>query len=190
MDKGTLLQSEGIKLYSRVEGEIYIENEEQLENEWFTGKPDMFLGESIHNAKKVDDLKNSYELDTFTPKLIESTDKGYEAQLNVYYDLTNALEGGLVYTLLSAPESVLFQEHEWLLRSGNYLSAESPDFLKAWAEKEKLLCFEDIDYRERVIKIPVPKNDELIEKMKSKVPIFREWLNEFHKRHMNLYPKN
>ena len=189
MDKGILLQSEGIQLYSMLEGELYEENDLQLENEWFTGKPDMFLGESNYKAKKVDDLKNSYELETFTPKMIETTDKGYEYQLNVYYDLTGALEGGLVHTLLSAPQSVLFDEHQYLLRSGKYISEESPDFLLAWAEREKELVYEDIDPRERCIKIPVPRNDELIEKMKAKVPIFRQWLEDFEKKHMNQYPK-
>ncbi len=190
MDKGILLQTEGIQLYSIVEGELYQENSEPLENEWFKGTPDMFTGESIRKAKKVSDLKNSYELDTFMPKLIEGTDKAYEAQLNVYYDLCGCDGGDLVYTLLDAPAGVLMQEYQWLLKNGNYISEESPDFLIAWAEKERLLTFQDIDYRERVIKIPVPKNEELIQKMKQKVPFLRQWLAEFHKKHLSMYPKN
>lgn len=189
MDKGTLLQEDGIVLYSALEGEDYQENNIQLENDFFTGKPDMFLGEDIYHARKVDDLKNSYELETFMPKMIESIDKGYECQLNVYYDLTGATEGGLVYTLLSAPESVLYKENRFLFNNGEYISEESPDFLKDWAEREKELTFEDIDPRERCIKIPVPRNDELIAKMKAKVPILRQWLEDFHKKHMNQYPK-
>lgn len=189
MDKGTLLQTEGITLYSALEGQHYKENDVQLENDWFTGKPDMYLGESIHNASKVDDLKNSYELETFTAKMVEKTDVGYQYQLNVYYSLTNAQEGGLVYTLLSAPESVLFNESQYLLRNGIYISEESEDFLRDWAEREKELTFEDIDPRERCIKIDVPRNDELIEKMKAKVPIFRQWLEDFEKNHMNRYKK-
>jgi hypothetical protein len=189
MDKGILLQSKGIELYSILEGEIYQENDINLENECFTGKPDMFLGETIQTAEKVDDLKNSYELETFIPKMIESVDKGYEYQLNVYYDLTGAQQGGLVYTLLSAPDTVLYDEHQYLLRNGKYISEESPDFRLAWAEREKELVFEDIDARERCIKVCVPRNDELIEKMKAKVPIFRQWLEDFHKKHINIYPK-
>jgi hypothetical protein len=71
----------------------------------------------------------------------------------------------------------------------NVISEFSPEYLVAAAELERLMIFEDIDYRERVIKQPVPRNDELIEKMKAKVPIFRQWLSDFHSKHMNLYPK-
>ena len=189
MTKGIDCEDESIKLYSLVEGKIFFKNEEALENEWFTGHPDIYTGESIHFAEEVDDIKSSYELDTFTPRLIETSDKGYEAQLNVYYDLAKAEGGNIVYTLVDAPESVLYDEYTWLFKKGAYISEESPDFLRAWDEKKRLLTFEDIDYRERVIKIPVAKNDELIEKMKGKVPIFRQWLSDFEKRHMSLYPK-
>jgi hypothetical protein len=72
----------------------------------------------------------------------------------------------------------------------NVATELNPDYIKASQELEKLMIFEDIDYRERVIKQPVPRNDELIEKMKSRVPVFRQWLSDFHEKHMNLYPKN
>ena len=52
------------------------------------------------------------------------------------------------------------------------------------------MVFEDIDYRERIIKQPIERDDELIEKMKAKVPIMRQWLQDFHTKHMNLYPKD
>jgi hypothetical protein len=72
----------------------------------------------------------------------------------------------------------------------NVATELNPEYIQASAEMEKLMIFDDIDYRERVIKQPVPRNDELIEKMKSKVPVFRQWLQDFHTKHMNLYPKN
>ena len=189
MDKGKLLQSEGIKLFSFVEDEMYEENHEQLENQWFTGTIDMYTGEAITSAKKVWDLKCSYELDTFTPKLIESPDKGYEAQLNVYYDLTNSEGGGLAYVLMDAPPSVLADEKRRLLYNMDVVSEESPAYVEAAKELEKLLTFQDIHYTERVIKQPVERNDDLIEKMKAKVPIFRQWLEDFEKKHMSQYPK-
>lgn len=190
MEKGTMVQTESIKLYSRVEGKIFTENNDQLENDFFTGKPDVFFGKTILKAEEVDDMKNSWELDTFMPNLIEKVDKGYEAQLNVYYDLTGAKGGNIVYTLVSAPINIVEGEKRKLLYSMNVISEESPEYLRAAAELEKLMIFDDIDYRERVIKVPVPRNDELITKMKSKVPIFRQWLSDFDKKHMALYPKS
>ena len=189
MDKGKQVEEESIKLYSMVEGRIFYKNEDGLENDFFTGHPDIFTGDNIQNADEVDDIKSSWELDSFTPKLIETIDKGYEAQLNVYYDLTGAKTGNLVYCLVSAPIGIVENEKKKLLWSMDVISEFSPEYLRASEELEKLMTFEDIDYRERVIKIPVPKNEELIQKMKDKVPILRNWLQEFHEKHMGLYPK-
>lgn len=189
MEKGILCEPDSIMLYSKLEGVIYTKNEELLENEWFIGHPDIYLGDDIRNAEEVDDIKSSWELDTFTPKLIETADKSYEAQLNVYFDLCNCNKGHIVYTLVDAPPSVLNAELRKLLYAMDVISEESPEYVKAAKELTKNLTFQDIDYRERVIKIPIQRNDELIEKMKAKVPILRQWLSDFHKKHMNLYPK-
>ncbi len=189
MTKGVLCEGDSIQLYSLLEGKLYFKNDQQLENSFFTGHPDVYTGESILNAEEVDDIKSSYELDTFTPKLIETLDKGYEAQLNVYFDLCNCSSGNLVYCLVDAPESVLLDEKRRLLYQMDVISELSPAYLEVAAELERNLTFGDIPEEERVIKIPVKRNDELIEKMKSKVPVFRKWLADFEKSHLSRYPK-
>lgn len=190
MDKGIQCEGDSIKLLCQVDGQLYYKNEDYLENEWFCGHPDIFIGDNIQNADEVWDIKTSWELDSFMPKLIESTDKGYEAQLNVYYSLTGSQSGGLAYCLVSAPMNIIESEKKRLLYNMDVISEESPAFKDAAAELERLMIFDDIDYRERVIKIPVPRNDELIQKMKDKVPTLRQWLQDFHTKHMNLYPKS
>lgn len=190
MDKGIQAEPESIKLLSMVEGKLYYKNEEPLQNECFTGHPDLFTGDNIQNADEVLDIKTSWELDSFMPKLIEEADKGYIAQLNVYFDLTGAKSGAIAYCLVSAPINIIESEKKALLWRMNVISEESPEYLRAVEEMTKLMVFDDIDYRERVIKIPVQRDDELIAKMKAKVPILRTWLQNFHEKHMNLYPKN
>lgn len=189
MDKGKMCEEDAITLVSRVEKTLYFKNHDELENEWFRGHPDIFKGDNIQNAKEVSDIKCSWEMDTFTPKLFESVDKGYEAQLNVYYDLTGADSGSLYYCLVSAPPQILEQEKRSLLWKMDVATELNPAYIEAAAELEKLMLFEDIDIRERIIRLPVPKNEELIEKMKAKVPIFRAWLADFETRHLNQYPK-
>lgn len=189
MEKGKLVEDESIKNYSILEGQVYEKNEQSLENEWFTGHPDIYLGEDIYNAIEVDDIKSSWELDTFTPKLIEKVDSGYEAQLNCYYSLTGAKSGNLVYCLVSAPFSILESEKRKLLYSMDVATELAPEYLQACLDLEKLMVFEDIPIEERVIKIPVTRNDELIEKMKAKVPRLREWLAEFEQKHLKMYSK-
>lgn len=190
MDKGIQAEDDSINLFSRVEGEIYFKNEENIQNEWFTGTPDLFLLDDDGTIGKVFDIKTSWEIDSFMPKLIDTPDKGYEAQLNCYYDLTGAKSGAIVYALVSAPINIVDSEKKSLLWKMNVISEESPEYKKACSELEKLMIYDDIDYRERIIKVEVPRNDELIQKMKDKVPILRVWLQSFHEKHMSLYPKN
>ena len=189
MDKGVIQEPVSIDLLCKVDGKLYFKNEEHLENEWFSGHPDCFVGDNIENADEVLDIKTSWDIHTFMPKLIEGIDKSYEAQLNVYYDLVGASGGFIAYCLVSAPEIILEKEKYHLLRNMDVISEESPEYLSAAADLEKEMTFDDIDPRERVIKIEVPKNEELIQKMKDKVPILRKWLQEFHQKHMNQYPK-
>lgn len=183
MDKGKLAEGESIVIFGKVEGKDFQKNDERFENDWFTGHPDI-----IHELE-VYDIKSSWELDSFIPKMLETIDRGYEAQLNCYYDLTGAQGGAIVYCLADCPPEVLLGEQRKLLYSMNVISEESPEYIRAAVNLENLLTFPDIDLRERVIKLEVPRNEELIEKMKSKVPIFRQWLSDFEKKHLNLYPK-
>lgn len=188
MDKGILAEPESIQLLSLVEGEFFFKNEERLENEWFTGHPDLILNKS-DGTLEVWDIKSSWELDSFMPKLLEEPDKGYVAQLNCYYSLTGAQGGSIAYCLVSSPTQILEAEKRKLLYSMNVATEFSPEYLEAAAELEKLMVFEDIPPEQRVIVRKVPRDEELIEKMKAKVPIMRQWLKDFHQKHMNLYPK-
>lgn len=189
MDKGVRAEPEAITLYSRVEKVLFYKNEQRLKNEWATGIPDIFAGESIYKAERVDDIKNSWNLETFMPKLAEEIEFEHECQLNVYFDLTGAKCGAIGYCLVSCPIEILMEEKRRLLYSMNVVTEESPEYVEAAKKLEKNLTFDDIDYRERVIKKMVYRNDDLIHQMKNKVPVLRNWLTDFHKKHMNLYPK-
>ena len=190
MLKGTEGEEDSITLFSRVEGRFFRKNEEQLENDCFKGHLDVYEGENILNAVSVWDLKTRWELETFLPKLAEDVDNGEYLQLQVYFDLSGAECGGIVNTLIDCPMSILEDEKRRLLYSMNVATDLAPEYLKAAAELEKLLTFPDIDYRERVIKQEVRRDDEIIAKMKAKVPRMRAWLQEFHEKHMSHYPKS
>ena len=190
IEKGVVCEPQSIELYSLVEGRLFFKNEERLENEWFSGHPDIFTGDSIYKAEEVDDLKTRWDMDNFTPKLIEKVDAGEIAQMNVYYCLTGAKTGAIVNTLVSAPDYMVEEQKYYLMKRLNVATEYSPEAVEAIAELEKNMIFEDIDQRERVIKKIVPRDEDLIQKMKDKVPVLRNWLQEFDEKHMALYPKN
>ncbi len=186
MEKGRLAEEDSITLLCRVEKKLYHKNQQALENEWATGHPDLYSGESIFQADEVDDIKTSWDLDTFMPKLLSEPDPAYEAQLNVYYSLTGAKGGHIIYALVSAPIQILEQEKKKLLFNMNVATEYAPEYLEAAAELEKLMIFEDIPIHERIIKHYVPRNDELIQKMQNKVPRLRKFLAELDEKHSKL----
>lgn len=192
MEKGKMVEVDSISLLSMVEGQMFYKNEIQLENDWFTGHPDVVNHDDLTIATECHDIKSSWSIDTFMPKLIEENDKAYEAQLNVYFDLIGeqCQSGSIAYCLVSAPDNMVMAEKKSLLWKMDVVSEISPEFLKTAAELEKMMIYDDIDPRERVIKKPVQRNPELIEKMKAKVPILRSWLAEFEHRHLAQYPKD
>lgn len=189
MLKGTEGEEDSITLFSRVEKKMFYKNEERLENDWAIGHVDIFEGPAVRSAITVWDVKTRWELETFMPKLVEDIDTGENLQIQVYFDLTGAQSGGIANTLIDCPPSILMEEKKKLLYSMNVATEFSPEYLEAAAELEKRLTFPDIDYRERVIKQIVHRDDEIIEKMKAKVPVMRQWLKEFHEKHMSHYPK-
>ena len=174
MDKGKQVEDEAIKILSLVDGELYSKNDEQFENDWFSGHPDIVTETEVH------DVKSSWSIFTFLPKLMEEPDKAYVAQLNAYYSLTGAQGGSICYVLASAPIGIVQSEKMKLLYSMNVATELNPDYIKAANILEKNMIYDDIPISERIIKKYVPRDEELIEKMKSKVPIFREWLHNFH----------
>ena len=189
MLKGTDGEEESITLFSRVERKFFIKNEGQLEDEDFKGHFDISEKDLDGKIVSVWDIKTRWELESFMPKLTEDIDPGENYQLQVYFALTGAEYGGIANTLIDCPMSILEDEKRRLLFSMNVATDLSPEYLQAAADLEKLLTFPDIDYRERVIKQEVRRDDELIAKMRAKAPKMREWLKEFHEKHMNLYPK-
>lgn len=187
MTKGTLCEPDSITLFSRVEKKLFIKNEERLENEWAIGHPDISDNEDIRKATEIHDIKSSWELETFTPKLIEEIDEGYNCQVQVYFDLAGpqAKSGSIAYCLVDAPDLVIQNEMRSLLFNMNVISDEDPGYKAAVTELLKNMVFPDIDYRERVIKQVVYRDEALIQRMKDKVPRLRAWLAWLENIHMN-----
>lgn len=191
MEKGTIVQPESIDMYSKLEGKFFQENKEQLENSVFKGTPDVFLGETIRTATQVDDMKNSHLLSGFTERTVETVTLAQKCQLNCYYDLTGASGGNIVHALMSLPAEMFAKECDKLLwrmtNNGEIATEYAPEYLEAVEKLKKKFIYDHMPENERLFKQFVPKDEELIEKMKAKVPILREWLAEYDKKRTNQY---
>lgn len=183
MKKGVEIENESITLLSRVLKKVLNKNEERLTNQYISGLPDIFEGESIENAATIYDIKTSFSLHTFLDNLGEPLDKNYFYQLQGYLWLSNCDIAYIAYCLVDCPAWMIEGEKYRQLRQMNVISEESPEFLKVAAKIDNEMTFEDIEKEDKVMIFTVHRDEEVIEKIAQKVAKAREYLEEIEKNH-------
>lgn len=184
MKKGVDAEAAAISLLSVVDGCIYEKNHTRGQNEWISGHADIVLEDEII------DTKVSWDAFSFLPKLAEEIDKTYYYQLQGYLWLWNKKVGRIAYCLVDTPDNIIQGELYRLLRSMDVVSEDSPEYKKAADKLISNMKFSHIDPQERVIEHYTVRSDEVIEQIPAKVAKAREFLKEFHTKHMNLSKKD
>jgi hypothetical protein len=168
-DKGNEVEPEAIKLTESVldVGFIY-KNEEQFENDWVTGKPDV-------NTDVLIDVKSSWDAFTFFDKVIENelNNKDYYYQLQGYMWLTDKQEALLCYCLIDTPLQIVEDEIRREHWKQNLIS-ESSDLREFVEDKH---TFGHIPMEKRVKTHVVKRDDEVIEAIKTRIEECREYYN-------------
>ena len=132
VQKGIQQEDEAITLYQDYRNKVlriptyFKKNSVRLEDDWFSGEPDIGLDDEIKNWKEGFDVKCSWDLSTFPHKKDDLIDN-YEYQNQVYMHLTGAKKWTTVFCLVNATEHALFLEKQkWLyaLRYGNTVPGE------------------------------------------------------------------
>lgn len=100
MEKGILVEQEGIELVNRVRGLSLTKNKERKNNAWITGEADLF--DPVR--RRGHDLKCSWSVATFPIAEVDCSDKFYEWQMRGYMSLWDAYEWDVDYALISTPE--------------------------------------------------------------------------------------
>jgi hypothetical protein len=187
--KGKLVQTESILFISEMDGVDYIENDERINNEFITGIPDCYLGETLLTAEYIPDVKNSWEWDTFCDNIDKPLNPLFWWQMQGYFALTTAKEGEISFCLMNMPESLLNDE---LMALSNRMQKQlnvidvtiSPEYRLAEAMLISNLTFDDMPDAERRLKFKVEKDDAAIAKIYERVPKCRDYLNEIQELHL------
>jgi hypothetical protein len=190
MQKGTEVEEESITLLSRVLKKMLYKNDQRLNNEYITGLPDIYEGESIHNAEEITDIKSSYDLFTFLPNIGEPLDRDYYYQLQGYMALSGAKKASIAYCLVDTPEHIIDTEKWKLFKTMDVVSEESPEFIKEALKIEKGMRFGDIPKEERVLLFHVQRDEDVINRIYEKVIKAREFLQQFEQDHINFNNKS
>jgi len=165
-DKGNLVEDESIKLASEVlELGFILKNDEHFSNNWVTGTPD------VNTANYVLDVKSSWDATTFPFFATEIPTKDYYYQLQGYMWLTGKQKSLLVYCLVNTPLDMVQDEIRRAHWSANLLE-ESIDLID---EVQKRHNFDHIPDNRRVKVFEVERDDEVIEQIKERVELCREY---------------
>lgn len=188
-NKGLLAEASALKLISDLDGVEYAKNEIRINNEFLSGIPDTFIGESIYNAEYVPDVKSSWDWDTFSDSLDKDLNPLYWWQIQGYLALTGASAGEVSYCLISMPESLLNDELRYLAdRVQKKLNVIDVTITKEYKEAAislvNNLTFDEIPPEERRQRFLVDRDEEAINKIYEAVPKCREYLQELQEKHL------
>lgn len=189
-DKGKMVEEDMITMLSRMDKRLYLKNEERIEDDWFSGIPDIIAGENLRKAEYLIDGKSSWSPWTFIAKMGEKLDPEWESQVKVYLHLCNCPAGEVSVCLLSTPDVLIMDEQRKAAYAMNALTTESPEYLKVAEEIEKNSRFDHIPMEQRRLRFPVQSDPEFIEKAKAKIEKSRIYLKDLHEKHMAQYPKS
>jgi hypothetical protein len=106
MEKGILVEPDGIALLNLVRGLSLTKNTERKSNAWITGEADLFDA----SARRGHDLKCPWSVATFPIALVDCEDKLYEWQMRGYMWLWDADEWEVNYALVSTPDELIRYE--------------------------------------------------------------------------------
>jgi hypothetical protein len=179
VEKGLMVEEDGITLYSRVNKVFFKKNDEHLHNDFIKGTPDLFTGKSIHEADRIIDIKCSWDIYTFFRVLTKDVNSLYYWQLQSYMALTGASSATLAYCLINTPETLIMDEKRKLMYKMGAATDETPAFVEACEEIDKAMRFDDIPMKEKVIEFELQRCDDDIQSLYNKIEKAREFLNEF-----------
>lgn len=185
---GTLSESRSLQLISDVFGEQYKVNKDLVSNPYIKGKLDAYQGRSVHNAKKVIEIKTATNMDTLLSAVIDRDrlKRDYYWQIMGYMAITKAEVAEIYHVLVTYDENLIQESIK------RYLNRIRGFGLPASVVDEEIhrirfnMTFDEIEPEERVIKFTVHRNEEDIKRIPKKVKAFRQYLKGFENLHLSI----
>lgn len=166
-EKGNQCEDSSIEYASRVYGWKNVKkNTEYRENEFLTGTADVILTDS------VEDIKNSFSDKTFPLFENEIPIDGYGWQLLGYCELFDKKQGGLIYTLMDAPEELIDREAYYKAKSLGY--DETP--IEIYDEVKKHMTYSDLRDELRIKRFFIDADKAKMQLVYDKVEKIRNYI--------------
>jgi hypothetical protein len=145
-------------------------NETEFFNEFVKGTPDLF------NTEIVRDTKTNWTLYQYFRSISSDIIPLYKWQLQTYMWLLNLKKSELVHVLTDTPEVLIKKEKDRLL--WDFIGTQQ-DYEEACAEIDKLHHYDDIPMSEKVHIQKYDRDDDMIDRLKTRIGECRSFLNNF-----------
>jgi len=177
-DKGIRVEKESIRLASRVLH--WHLTDEEIDQEQFYFKNDWVSGHTdICTDHVLADVKSSWDKTTFPffANANEIPNKDYYYQLMGYMWLTHHDKAELTYCLVDTPEDLILDEirREHWTNNSVWNGDEDEDIVDYVTAKHDL---SNLPEKMRVKNFIVERDDEVIEKMKDRIALCRQYYDE------------
>jgi len=170
-DKGNQVEDIAIAMANEVldVGFIY-KNDENFQNDWITGTPDVITDEVLL------DVKCSWDATTFPFFETEIPTKDYFYQLQGYMWLTGKTESLLIYCLVDTPLEIVEDE----IRRAHWKFHKLEEDLDLRQEIESKHIFGNIPLNKRIKIFEVKRDENVIELIKEKIEVARVYYDALY----------
>lgn len=178
--KGTVLETEGIKLVSKVDNKEYETPKETVFNDYILGKCD---GICIANNALIE-IKTSWNSANFMANRRSGLQYSAWAQMQGYLDIYNLNSGEVCYVLVNTPPHLIEQERLLAFKKYTFGEIDRDKYESKIELLETVYDYNKIPESKRIIRFQVDKSTQFLDKVYNKVGLCRAWLNEFEKEFM------
>lgn len=168
-EKGTLCEPQSLIDIAEANGYANsIKNEQQFENEFIIGTPDLLQPDI------VDDAKNSWDTDTFPLFEDEIPDKKYEWQIDGYMDLTGRKKGAVNYCLTNAPEFLISRA----ARQQSFAAGFDEEQYEIYEEVKQKMTYDDIPKELKIKRFEFDRDEKAIAQIYEQVRLCRIYIQD------------
>jgi hypothetical protein len=187
LQKGKAVEPDSIELLSFIDDVPYKKNVERVQNEFLSGIPDVYAGETLIGCRRLKDLKSIWDYPGFLCKLHSGLANGNKEQVQGYGDITGCEDLEVVNALVDMPEITINDYKRRLMYKMEVATDEDPEYKAAAAQMERSMRFTDIPAHKRVFKMKVePFTEFERQAVYDRVKVGRDWLCVFDETYQQL----
>lgn len=166
-EKGLQCEDEGIRLTAKINGygEVF-KNTQTFSNEWIIGTPDLIL------AKLIEDIKCSYDEQTFPLFETVLPEKDYWWQGQGYMDMTGKGGFAVSYCLIDTPTDIIDRQAFFKAKQ---LGMDEVSF-ELYEEVAKQMTYPDVPEHLKYKRFPFDRDDLAIQAIHTQVELCREYI--------------